>query len=161
PYMTGEDLNQRFDQSASRWVINFHDWTEERCQTYPQCFTIVEQTVKSQRLTRGRADTRKRWWQFGRMAVELYETIAPHKRVLACAEVSKFLAFSFVACNTIYSNKLLIFAFDDYGVFSILQSCFHQVWVDRFSSTLETRMSYGPSDCYENFPFPTPRHSLM
>ncbi len=26
PYLNGEDLNSRPDQSASRWVINFHDW---------------------------------------------------------------------------------------------------------------------------------------
>jgi hypothetical protein len=26
PYLNGEDLNSRPDQSPSRWVINFHDW---------------------------------------------------------------------------------------------------------------------------------------
>jgi len=26
PYLNGEDLNSRFDQTPSRWVINFHDW---------------------------------------------------------------------------------------------------------------------------------------
>lgn len=26
PYLNGEDLNTRLDQSASRWVINFFDW---------------------------------------------------------------------------------------------------------------------------------------
>jgi hypothetical protein len=26
PYLTGEDLNSRVDQSPSRWVINFHNW---------------------------------------------------------------------------------------------------------------------------------------
>jgi hypothetical protein len=30
PYLNGEDLNSRPDQSASRWVINFHDWPLER-----------------------------------------------------------------------------------------------------------------------------------
>ncbi|MEU0947053.1 DNA methyltransferase, partial [Streptomyces canus] len=29
PYLNGEDLNSRPDCSASRWVINFHDWPEE------------------------------------------------------------------------------------------------------------------------------------
>ena len=30
PYLNGQDLNSRPDQSASRWVINFFDWPLER-----------------------------------------------------------------------------------------------------------------------------------
>ncbi|MFZ4792222.1 MAG: Eco57I restriction-modification methylase domain-containing protein [Candidatus Competibacteraceae bacterium] len=30
PYLNGEDLNSRWDQSPSRWVINFHDWPLHR-----------------------------------------------------------------------------------------------------------------------------------
>ena len=30
PYLNGEDLNSRFDQSPSRWVIHFHDWPLNR-----------------------------------------------------------------------------------------------------------------------------------
>jgi hypothetical protein len=30
PYLNGEDLNSRPDQSPSRWVINFHDWPLNR-----------------------------------------------------------------------------------------------------------------------------------
>ena len=33
PYLNGEDLNSRPDQSPSRWVINFFDWPldQRRC----------------------------------------------------------------------------------------------------------------------------------
>ena len=37
PYLNGEDLNSRWDCSASRWVINFHDWPIERARQYPDC----------------------------------------------------------------------------------------------------------------------------
>src|SRR5690606_21220023 len=30
PYLNGEDLNSRPDQSPSRWVINFRDWPLDR-----------------------------------------------------------------------------------------------------------------------------------
>jgi hypothetical protein len=33
PYLNGEDLNSRFDQSPSRWVINFHDWPLRRAES--------------------------------------------------------------------------------------------------------------------------------
>jgi hypothetical protein len=35
PYLNGEDLNSRPDQSPSRWVINFFDWPIERAMEYP------------------------------------------------------------------------------------------------------------------------------
>ncbi|MET9686849.1 hypothetical protein, partial [Streptomyces coeruleorubidus] len=50
PYLNGEDLNSRPDCSASRWVINFHDWSEERARSYPEVFAIVERDVKPERL---------------------------------------------------------------------------------------------------------------
>ncbi|SFD72944.1 Eco57I restriction-modification methylase domain-containing protein, partial [Streptomyces aidingensis] len=50
PYLNGEDLNSRPDCSASRWVINFHDWSEERARSYPEVFAIVERLVKPERL---------------------------------------------------------------------------------------------------------------
>ncbi len=35
PYLNGKDLNDRPNQSASRWVINFFDWPLERARQYP------------------------------------------------------------------------------------------------------------------------------
>src|SRR5205807_3593917 len=34
PYLNGEDVNSRPDQSPSRWVINFFDWPLERAEMY-------------------------------------------------------------------------------------------------------------------------------
>ena len=34
PYLNGEDLNSRPDSSASRWVIDFNDWPEERARQF-------------------------------------------------------------------------------------------------------------------------------
>jgi hypothetical protein len=33
PFLIGEDLNSRIDQTPSRWVINFHDWPLDRSAT--------------------------------------------------------------------------------------------------------------------------------
>ena len=38
PYLNGQDLNSRPDCSASRWVINFKDWPEDRAKTYPDLY---------------------------------------------------------------------------------------------------------------------------
>ena len=35
-----------------------------------------------------------------------------------------------------------------------MQSNFHEPWARAYSSSLETRINYSPSDCFETFPFP-------
>ena len=49
PFLNGEDLNSRYDQSPSRWIINFRDWPLEKAETYPDCMKIVREKVKPER----------------------------------------------------------------------------------------------------------------
>jgi hypothetical protein len=51
PYLTGADLNSDPRHVASRWVINFLDWEEERARAYKECFDVLERTVKPARST--------------------------------------------------------------------------------------------------------------
>ncbi|MGE4029912.1 MAG: restriction endonuclease [Thermoleophilia bacterium] len=60
PYLTGQDLQSRPDQSPSRWVINFFDWTEERAREYEEPFAIVERLVRPERARLTRAARRDR-----------------------------------------------------------------------------------------------------
>lgn len=76
PYLNGDDLNNNPEQNASRWVINFFDWTEEKARSYPDCFDIVERLVRPERLTKNDKVGREKWWQFLRPRKELYETIS-------------------------------------------------------------------------------------
>ncbi|MFD9188993.1 hypothetical protein ACFWCA_12285 [Streptomyces phaeochromogenes] len=50
PFLNGEDLNQRPGAIASRWVINFCDWSQEKAVEHPAVFATVEQEVKPIRL---------------------------------------------------------------------------------------------------------------
>src|SRR5690606_34501239 len=38
--------------------------------------------------------------------------------------------------------------------FAALQARPHEIWARFFASTLEDRLRYTPSDCFETFPFP-------
>ena len=49
PYLNGEDLNSRWDCSASRWVINFNDWPIERAKEYEDVFAIIDEKVRPER----------------------------------------------------------------------------------------------------------------
>lgn len=53
PYLVGDDLNSRPDQSPSRWVINFYDWESEFCEErFPAVFEILRERVMPERTRR-------------------------------------------------------------------------------------------------------------
>ena len=64
PYLNGQDVNSRPDCSASRWVINFHDWDEARAKTYPECYDQVRRLVKPERDKNNRKVDRDYWWHY-------------------------------------------------------------------------------------------------
>ncbi len=154
PYLNGEDLNSRPDQSPSRWVINFFDWPESGARKYPHCFKIIEEQVKHERLKVKRKVRRDNWWMFAERAAGLYRAIAPLNRVLVVALVSKFVDISECPHDQVFSHKVAVFALSGWHAFALLQSQIHDAWAWRYSSTLEGRINYSPSDCFETFPFP-------
>ncbi len=153
-YLTGEDLNSRPDQSASRWVINFRDWPLEQAETYPDCMRIVREKVKPERDRNKRKVRRERWWQFGERAAGLYAAAAEVERVLALSLVNNHLGVSFCRPSTVFAHKLVVFPLAQFGAFSLIQSHLHYHWAWKYSSTMRKDINYSPSDCFETFPFP-------
>ena len=49
PYLNGEDLNSRPDTSASRWVIDFNDRSEEDAREYRLPYERLVERVKPER----------------------------------------------------------------------------------------------------------------
>ena len=80
-------------------------------------------------------------------------------RVLAISRVGKHGGFAFLPSGMVYSVELNVFPFDTFAAFAVLQSRVHEVWARFFGSTLEERLRYTPSDCFETFPFPPGWHA--
>ncbi|KOR34637.1 N-6 DNA methylase [Planktothricoides sp. SR001] len=160
PYIGGSEVNSSPTHAHHRYVINFGEMSEQEAREgYPDLMQIVEAKVKPERakLTRN-AIGRKRadfWWQYGSAAKELYKAIAPLSRVLviACA-ATKYLGFAFLPSNMVFSHKLVVFPLDKFSQFTVMQSRIHEIWSIFFSATLEDRLTYNPTDCFETFPFP-------
>lgn len=53
----------------------------------------------------------------------------------------------------VFAETTIVYPFDTYGAFCALQSCSHEIWARFFGSSLEDRLHYTPSDCFEAFPF--------
>jgi hypothetical protein len=154
PYLNGEDLNSRPDQSPSRWAINFFDWPIERAMEYPDCFRIIEEKVKPERMRNKRKERREKWWHYAEKCPALYRTIAGMGRVLVLCRVTKFLSVVVAPAGWVYSIETAVFGLKPERFFGFLQSSMYEPWVREYSSTLETRLRYSPSDCFENYPFP-------
>ena len=54
----------------------------------------------------------------------------------------------------VYAESLIIFPFDSYSAFCVLQSRCHEIWARAFSSSMKDDLRYTPSDCFETFAFP-------
>lgn len=163
PYLTGEDLNQRWDSSASRWVIDFYDWPIERAREYPEVFSIIERKVRPERQRKRddgtyvlRKPLPQRWWQYADKRPALRESIRPLDRVLAIARVSRTGMPVFTTPDQIMSEALVVIATDKYEDLTLISSSMHFVWwTVKGESTLRTDPRYTPTDGFEKFPFPS------
>ncbi|MCT4354786.1 hypothetical protein M5362_16780 [Streptomyces sp. Je 1-79] len=161
PYINGEDLSSRFDRSASRWVINFHDWPEERAREYPAVYEILEREVKPvrQRLKPdGTYTLRKplpqRWWQYADKRPMLTLLMSGLGKVNAIARVSKAVIPVRLPTGQVMSEQVVVFPTDSTAELGLLSSSIHLAWIVKWGSTHETRVRYTPADVYENFPKP-------
>ncbi|MGI8485111.1 MAG: type IIL restriction-modification enzyme MmeI, partial [Thermomicrobiales bacterium] len=160
PFLGGEDLNSRPDQSPSRWVINFRDWPIEKARGYPDCFRIIEEKVKPDRLKgRGRNptadDVARRWWQFKRQARDLQSAIEGMERVLVTARVSPSASFAVAKTGIVFNEMLIVTIPSSVHHLGVLQSTQFWEWVRMTSATMGgTTIRFAATDCFETFPFP-------
>ena len=154
PYLNGQDLNSRPDQSAKRWVINFHEWPEWRAKSYPECYEQVVRLVKPERQKNNDKRRREIWWRFTRLSPELYRAIGKFHRVVAITRVSKTVQPVLVPTGQVFSVDLNVFATDDPGFLASLASAPHYWWAIGHASTLKGDLRYTLSDVFETLPLP-------
>ena len=169
PYLSGDDLNNNPDQSPSRWVINFFDWTEEKAKEYIDCYKIIEEKVKPERQRWAfdmngneiigeyalRKPLPEKWWIYADKRPALYNAIAKFENVLVVGRVAKHFSPSFVPRDMVYHEKTIVFSLSNYQSFLVLQTTLYKEWIWSRPTTIGSNgLSYTPSDNFENFPFP-------
>lgn len=150
------------DEQQQDWIssgIVPSDYPLQVASDFPLCLEIVTRLVKPERdkLINGDVTARdyaKRWWQFGRRADNLYQSIASFNKVLVIPIVSKYLLCVAQHAEQVFSNRLVVIASDSDGLLALLQSSVHECWARVNCSTLRLDMKYAPSDGFENFPLP-------
>lgn len=157
PYLVGQELNIHPKHEPSQWVINFHDWSLEKAQSYAEPMKIIKERVYPERMgdAKGRKTYEKIWWQFWRPRNELYNKLKELSWSLAIAtQATKYIAFGRVSGKMVYSNAIAIVVSDNYAVAGILASSLHEVWARRYGSYNLLLIRYSPSDLLETFPLP-------
>ncbi len=154
PYLGGEEINTSPTHSHSRYVIDFGEMTYEQAQQWPDLLSILEEKVKPYRMTIAEANGRKYWWRFLRTRPRLREATNGLKHLLALSFVSEHTCFARIANNVVLSNRLAVFAFDDFSAFATLHSRVHEGWALFFGSTLRDDPMYSLTKSFETFAFP-------
>ncbi|MFB6770452.1 Eco57I restriction-modification methylase domain-containing protein [Streptomyces sp. NPDC056337] len=159
PFLGAEDLNSRPNCAASRWVINFHDWSKEKASEYADAFAIVEKDVKPVRETNNRQVYREYWWQYGEKRPAMVEAIAELEQVIVIALHAKLLVPVRVSTGQVFSHGLCVLSTQSKAQLAILTSAIHVGWAWHRGSSLKGDLRYTPSDVFETFPRPpeTPR----
>ena len=157
PYIGGEEINSNPAQLHHRYVINFGERSEEEARTdFPSLMEVVTRKVKPLRDQSKRDIYRRRWWRFAETCPSLYEAISGENKVLIIAQTYAQFAISAISSQNIFAHTTLVFPFRGYSMLTCLHCRLHEFWADFFSCSLEDRRRYAPSDCFANFPFPTP-----
>jgi hypothetical protein len=154
PYIGGEELNDTPAQSFHRYTIDFNDLTETESRTWPDLMAIVEAKVKPIRIPLKREALVSRWWQYGEKRPGLRHAIRAVHRVLTISRVTQHVGFAFLPTGMVYADSLVVFCLPEFSSFAVLQSRIHDIWARFFGSSLEDRLRYSPSDCFETFPSP-------
>ena len=130
------------------------DYPESVAEDWPDLLEIVEDRVLPVRSKQKRKALRDRWWHYAEKRPGLYRAIEGLDRVLAISSVGQHATFAFLPTGMVYSHALIIFPFDTYAAFCVIQSRCHEIWARCFRSSMKDDLRYTPSDCFETFAFP-------
>jgi len=154
PFIGGEELNDSPTHKPHRYIIDFGEMSEPEARRWPDLMSLIEEKVRPKRMMENREAYRRFWWRHGERRVELYRQLSTMKEVFACSQTSKYRLAARMNARMVFSTKAVVFAFSEWGGFSIIQSRIHELWALYFGSSMKDDPVYTPSDCFETFPFP-------
>jgi len=148
-------VNSSPTHAHHRYVINFGERSEEECRReWPELMGIVEQKVKPGRMAQNREIRSRYWWRFGETCPALYAAISGFERVFAVCLHQQIWAIGSLPATQVFSHGIAVIAAEHFSWSALLQGRLNESWISLLSSSLEERIRYTPSDCFETLPFP-------
>lgn len=163
PFLNGEDLNSRPDTSASRWVIDFGERTEEEARQFERPWNHVTRNVRPERL---KHDPKKyprmvnEWWKYWNARPGMRKAIQRLDDVLVVALTSRTLMPVRVSNDAVFSHAVVVFADNSWSFQGTISSTIHQNWAITYGSAMRGDPRYTPSDVFVPFPRPNATEAL-
>jgi hypothetical protein len=123
-------------------------------RTYDVPFSRLTDFVAPFRARQTKQVHEPRYWIHWDRREEFFEKVRTLDRVVVFGVVSKHHAFTFGLSDWVFYHGVVVVADNTWARFGTLQSSWHQVWVERFKSTMRLDTSYSVSKCFLTFPFP-------
>lgn len=150
-YLTSEDINDRSDQSPSRYVIDFGQLSLEDARSDVKAYEELRR-----RVVEGAGELAGKWWLFLRPRGAMREALGGLTRYIAVGRHGKRMHLAWVDPLTMASDATNVFAFDDDYSMGILLSSAHDSWAWEHGSTWKFDLRYTPTSIFETFPWPQP-----
>ncbi|MDI3469864.1 MAG: putative restriction /modification enzyme [Pseudolabrys sp.] len=150
-FSTGE---KERDACLRKFVVPL-DYPAPVAADWPALLEIIERRVKPNRQRQGSIVNPERWWMHARSATNLRPAMASLEHVLALSRVSPQLGIARLPCGMVFAESMVVFAFENFAAFTMLQARVHEIWARFLSSSMKDDLRYAPSDCFETFPFPS------
>ncbi|MEI8110088.1 MAG: DNA methyltransferase [Chitinophagia bacterium] len=159
PLINGRNINDDYELINDRYIINFFDWSFEKASQYSEVFSIIEERVKPERekfkpINSWNKFVRENYWLFGAYRVALNEGLIDKRNCFVTSVVTKYLNFTLADTRFVFSNAVYVYTNNSFSDYTILQGSFHNEWIRRYCSSLESRLRYTTTDGFETFPFP-------
>jgi hypothetical protein len=100
------------------------------------------------------------WWKFWNGRPRLRRALRELDEVLVLTLVSKVVMPARVTAHQTFSHRVAVFTTSSFAEQALLSSSIHWTWAVKYSSTLETRVSYAASDAFGTLPRPKPSPRL-
>ena len=132
---------------------------KEEASLYELPFEYVNQNVRPIRVKNNRKAYREKWWLHAEARSGMRNALHSLQRYIGTSMVSKHHFFTWIPCNVLPANLIIVIARDDDYFLGVLHSRIHEQWATAKGTQLreaESGRRYTPTTCFETFPFPWP-----
>lgn len=157
PYLNGRAAMDSLPPQSNTWIVDFREMPESIARQFPLPWKIVEDRVRPERMDK---DVKKyprmvnEWWKHWNARPDLYVRLAKLDEVSALAVVSKHGFPVRVPTNVVLSSALIVFPIESFGLYAVLASSWHRIWLEQWGSTMGSRLRYAIGDIWQTFPMP-------
>jgi hypothetical protein len=155
PFLDGRDLNTEPNHIPRRWIIDFREMSEQEARSYVECWALLEERVKPERMTKDAAKYPRmvnEWWKHWNSRPALYERLKGRDEAVVIARVSKFVIPALVPAHQVFHEMVVVFPAGDAALLALLASAPHWNWAVSRSSTMGLGTRYALTDCFETYP---------